>query len=173
MNSHQHKMRWISKGIAIAIFLLMIILVLTILNSIHFALKGANFYKMNSLLITSFPTAKLLFNKQNLIPLTVAVVLYQAVILAILFLIYRIFRDISSEYTPFKQIHVARLKWIAGLSIAMGICSYFVVFAAGAAVISASLQFNLDMFIPSVMIYCVALILDYGCSLQKQADETL
>lgn len=173
MNAHQNKMRWISKGIAIAIFLFMIILVLTIVNSIHFALTGANFYKMNSLLITSFPTVQLLFNKQNLIPLTAAVVLYQVVILAVLFLIYSIFRDISNQYTPFKQIHVARLKGIAGLSIAMGVCSYFVVFAAGNVAALTPLQFNLDMFVPSIMIYCVALILDYGCSLQKQADETL
>lgn len=174
MKANQDKMRFISKAVAIAIFMSAIIMLLTIVNSIHFAATGSNFQSMQSLTITAFPKDSIIFDRHNFIPLTAIILLYQAIILTLLLMIYSIFRDISREYTPFKQIHVTRLKWIAGLTVLMGVCTQIAVTIADYYKTSnLSLQLSFDTIIPSIMIYCVALILAYGCELQRQSDETL
>ncbi|MBR6575097.1 MAG: hypothetical protein IKK61_08905 [Clostridia bacterium] len=85
-----------------------------------------------------------------------------------------IFRDISQEYTPFRPVHVQRMRRIALVSI---VCIF------GQALTEAwSLQLrggsftvdlNLAYFLIPLVVCSFSFILDYACQLQAEADTTL
>jgi hypothetical protein len=94
--------------------------------------------------------------------------------IAILKNAYMIFKDISVTARPFEKIYVKRLKTIAlimivsdfGLSFVQGITQ---------AIMGGHIGGRLDYFnvFAGILIYCLALIFDYGADLQKQSDETI
>ena len=91
-----------------------------------------------------------------------------------LLLAQRIFREISEEYTPFRPVHVQRMRSIALISI---VC------ILGQALMEAwSLQLkggsfavdlNLAYFLIPLVVCSFSFILDYACQLQAEADTTL
>ena len=93
----------------------------------------------------------------------------------------RIFREISKEYTPFKPLHVERLKRITVLSllciIGDGLLNTWSARLLNPTNRSFLSQFlhdvNYAFFLLPLVIYCCAFILDYACQLQAEADTTL
>ncbi|MDD4124929.1 MAG: hypothetical protein PHW77_04295 [Eubacteriales bacterium] len=87
---------------------------------------------------------------------------------------YMIFKEISVTARPFEKIYVKRLKTIALIMI---ISNFGLSFIRG---ITESIMggkignwFQTYDIFTAVLIYCLALIFDYGCDLQKQSDETI
>ncbi len=64
----------------------------------------------------------------------------------------RMFRDIRRGETPFEEKNVRRLKVVALLAV---------------------LMLNSSTIALGAAFWCIALVFDYGCRLQQQADETL
>ena len=93
----------------------------------------------------------------------------------------RIFREISKEYTPFKPLHVKRLKRITVLSllclIGDGLLNTWSARLLNSVNRSFLSQFLHDLnytnFLLPVVICCCTFILDYACQLQAEADTTL
>lgn len=91
-----------------------------------------------------------------------------------LLLAQRIFREISEEYTPFRPVHVRRMRRIALVSI---VC------ILGQALTEAwsfqlqggsfAVDLNLAYFLIPLVVCSFSLILDYACQLQAEADTTL
>ena len=85
-----------------------------------------------------------------------------------------IFRDISRDYTPFRPIHVQRLRRIASVSV---VC------IVGQALTEAwslhlkggnfSIDLNVAYFLIPLVVCSFSFILDYACQLQAEADTTL
>ena len=100
----------------------------------------------------------------------------QSFFVAILIVTNRIFKDISREYTPFLPQNIRRMKKIALLLLLDSIISPPIDLAIRAS-ISASTSslsgFSTEMTILAIVIYCFALIFQYGVVLQQQSDETL
>lgn len=90
------------------------------------------------------------------------------------FVLKRIFKDISIDGNVFCPKHTKRIKIFAGIVIAVNILevllenivSYFTV---------NEFSFGLELggVLLGLLLYCVAIIYDYGCELQQQSDETL
>lgn len=78
-----------------------------------------------------------------------------------------IFKDISQDSTPFEMKHVKRIKRIAVIYL---IISLFDFEKSGA---STSITLNIVGIVGALMFWCIALIFEYGCELQKESDETL
>lgn len=90
--------------------------------------------------------------------------------------LYRIFKDISREATPFAAKHVRRIKTVAWLTLPLAFldatCRNLAdAFQAGDPAIN--LELNLMWVAFGAIIYCLAYIFDYGCKLQQESDETL
>lgn len=89
-------------------------------------------------------------------------------------LLYLMFRDISREYTPFRQIHVQRMRWAAGMlfgtygfeTILGGMKRAWIQGGQG-------FPFRLDPFLVPLALIGLSFILDYACQLQNEADTTL
>ena len=100
----------------------------------------------------------------------------QSFFIAILILTNRIFKDISHEYTPFLSKNIIRMKKIAMLLLINNYISPYIDMAIGKSISltqANSLDFSSEMIILAVVIYCFALIFQYGADLQQQSDETL
>jgi hypothetical protein len=92
----------------------------------------------------------------------------------ILYVLYRIFSDISLTYTPFQEKQVARIKQVALLTSAMCIVSSALDMLGNVLLYGKpALKINVVWFMLAAVIYCMAYIFDYGRQLQKQSDETL
>lgn len=89
----------------------------------------------------------------------IAVIAKCLLCLVVMETVRRMLRDISRSETPFEQIHVKRMKRIA---ILLFIASFVNVL---------SIQAN-EWFIAAV-VWLLAMVFDYGCLLQQEADETL
>ena len=93
----------------------------------------------------------------------------------------RIFREISKEYTPFKPLHVKRLKRITVLSLLcligdslLNTWSARLLNPVNRSFLSQFLHdLNYTNFLLPVVICCCTFILDYACQLQAEADTTL
>lgn len=90
--------------------------------------------------------------------------------------LYRIFRDISREATPFAARHVRRLKTVAWLTLPMSILDGTLpniqwALETGEAKMVICIELMWIFF--GAIIYCLAFIFDYGCKLQQESDETL
>ena len=89
-------------------------------------------------------------------------------------LLYRIFRDISRQYTPFQQLHVRRLRWTAvvltvAYTLEIALASMSGMMTNGMLRIS----WSLDPFLIPLTLIGLSYILDYACQLQNEADTTL
>lgn len=88
--------------------------------------------------------------------------------------VQKIFFDIGYEYTPFQPIHVKRLRRGALYSLLYSLGYYGInEWAFQMKALAQRPVIAAGYFLLPVLIYCFSLILDYGCQLQRQADETL
>jgi hypothetical protein len=78
-----------------------------------------------------------------------------------------IFKDIQVDSSPFEMKQVKRIKRVAILYLIVSLIN----FETSATSIMISL--NLVGIVGALMFWCIALIFEYGCALQKESDETL
>ena len=100
----------------------------------------------------------------------------QSFFIAILILTNRIFKDISLESSPFLPKNIGRMRRIALLLLIDSLISPSIDTAIRKSIsltVTNSSYFNSEMIILAIVIYCFALIFQYGVELQQQSDETL
>ncbi len=100
----------------------------------------------------------------------------QCFFIAVLIITYRIFKDISRDSSPFMPKNISRMKKIAILLFVSSVVSPAVNAAVGKSLSltnAESMNYSSEIIILSVIIYCFALIFQYGAELQQQSDETL
>ncbi len=97
-------------------------------------------------------------------------------VVAVLWLLRKIFRNIERQETPFLRENSRAVFWIG---IAVIIYSYIqssilpiVAAAAGIGNLSFSI-INIAAIASGLPFICLSYIFEYGCALQKEADETL
>ena len=154
---------------ALAVFLLLVaVIALAFSNSPTVASLH------NSFIITSSSGSIDIISTKTLVILFLLAVLQLAITFSVLFVLYRIFLDISRSYTPFEKKHVIRMKQVAILTFAMcittNICDW-----VGSILLQqrALLEIDIMWLVIAIVIYCIAHIFDYGYQLQTQSDETL
>lgn len=103
-------------------------------------------------------------------------ILYQGVMIAGVWVMAQLFRNISLEGTPFASGHIRRIKTVAWLTAALSFLgglseNWEAALLAGSQ--PALISVNLTWLTFAGIIYCLALIFDYGCQLQQESDETL
>ena len=115
-------------------------------------------------------------NIGDLAAIVVIAILNLIVVGISLFLMYKIFSDIKTSYTPFKAENVRRLKNISYLILGSSVALPVVCWA----IISTTelnpdvwVVFNPVMFAIAILFYCISLIFAYGTELQQESDETL
>jgi hypothetical protein len=88
------------------------------------------------------------------------------ILLAILFKRSReIFHDISVDESPFTMKQVKRIRKIAILFLIISVLNF-----EG---FTPAFSVNFAGVLGALMFWCISLIFEYGCELQKQSDETL
>lgn len=92
----------------------------------------------------------------------------------ILFFVYSIFRNIAANGLPFSRPNALLIRKTAVISLLLGLlgsCSDALVdhYTIGA----PSWNVNLMGLFMGIILYCLSLIFEYGCDLQKLSDETL
>ena len=104
----------------------------------------------------------------------VAVLLY-APIFAIGILFLSLLRSFWTSETPFRLAIVRRMKALALLLIFCEPYSRLVIWCQFRLTghTTASVSFSIGNILAGLVLYCVALIFQYGVALQAQADETL
>lgn len=109
------------------------------------------------------------------IAVCVAAFILGAFLFFIFRLAYRMFREINATGTPFNENYVKVIKRIGVLVAVMTVVESAVDSAAAAFAGVDTLGMSSDStgVIFGVIIYCLAYIFDYGCTLQKLSDETL
>jgi hypothetical protein len=78
-----------------------------------------------------------------------------------------IFKDIHVDSSPFEMKHVKRIKRVAILYLIISLIHF------ETSVASIMISLNLVGIVGALMFWCIALIFEYGCALQKESDETL
>lgn len=160
MNSNQ-KMRKLQKTSHVISIILTVFQVLLALTALGVILAGI-FYgsifaeKLNFLFST---VAQDVFTSGTLILLILCVVIKMGFYFAVLTLANQIFRGICQEGTPFRAVHVQRMKWIALLVFIASFINLF--------------SIQLTGWTAALLIWCSSMVLDYGCQLQQESDETL
>ncbi len=88
------------------------------------------------------------------------------ILLAILFRHSRdLFRDISVDGSPFEMKQVKRIRKIA--------IFYLIISLMNFEGVTPDFSVNFAGILGALMFWCISLIFEYGCELQKQSDETL
>ena len=77
----------------------------------------------------------------------------------------KIFEDLSTDDTPFKMKQVKRIKEIAILYLIISIIG-----GSLGGITGSNFAFSL---IGAGILWCISLVFEYGCELQKESDETL
>lgn len=95
-------------------------------------------------------------------------------IMAAVFFIHGIFRDLQNGCTPFTRQNTVRIQFVAAITIVLSIvggCSDALVdyYTIG----GLKWQINAIGLISGLIIYCISFIFRYGCDLQQASDETL
>jgi hypothetical protein len=81
---------------------------------------------------------------------------------------FKIFSDISTEATPFNPAHIKRIRKMA-IFYLLAACNN----VEGSAGANFDITPNVIGIVGAAMLWCIALIFQYGCELQKESDETL
>ncbi|EAD2748317.1 DUF2975 domain-containing protein, partial [Listeria monocytogenes] len=86
-----------------------------------------------------------------------------------------IFKDLATNFTPFSNITVSRLRRIAVLMLIYALVPQIIYSILHTVLIPGySIKFGLNMsFFFALIFYCLTEIFRYGASLQKESDETL
>ena len=97
-----------------------------------------------------------------------------AFLAVIIFLVHAIFNDIGKGCTPFSRQNTMRIKGVAIASVILSLIGGFSdAFVDYYTIGELTWSINIVGLITGMAIYCIALIFDYGCDLQRQSDETL
>jgi Protein of unknown function (DUF2975) len=117
------------------------------------------------------------YTKSDLIITFSGEIVRLCLIMVILFISGRIFKDISKDYTPFVAKHMNRLKrislLIAGMAIIPGLVEILMIQIITPLATMVNVSFELFYILVAVVFFCLAQIFDYGRMLQQQSDETL
>ena len=160
MNSNEKILRLqkISRVTFVVLIVIQVLLVLAALGVILAGIfYGEGFSNMLNVLFSA--VAQDVLTIGTLVFLILCVVAKLALYFAVLTLAGRMFRDFSREDSPFRQIHVRRMRWIALLIFLASFINLFSIQLAG--------------WMAALLIWCVSLVFDYGCQLQQESDETL
>lgn len=100
------------------------------------------------------------------------------VLLSITFMVFstlrRLFSNISIEQTPFTEGNVKVMKKVAMWTVIMCFGDFIINGISDKLLTGeVTFTFNFIWLVVAAAIYCIALIFDYGCQLQQEADETL
>lgn len=127
------------------------------------------------------------FSLLDLVPLVSIGVLY----LALLFTIVHILKDVTCGMSPFAQVQVRRMKFLAVLVLAYGVLEAVLSTMFSGVIIMDDVvnlgfvssaensrtdplvSINVGVFIVAAVIFCLASVFEYGVELQKQTDEVL
>lgn len=180
MNKLQRKIQKTSHKISIALktgFIIMLVIPLLAAAGIlilAFSSEAVRQSFLDAFNMTAYNGAIIAIVPQNLLVLFIFMIIYAVLMSFILHTAYTIFRDISMEYTPFKHKNIKRIKGIAAMTVILSAAgSFFDTIADIYMIGEASWHINFMGIILGIIIYCFALIFDYGCQLQLQSDETL
>lgn len=160
MNSNE-KIRRLQKISRVTFVVLTVLQVLLVLTAVAVVLAGifcgGTFAsKLNQLFSA---VAQDVLTAGALVFLILCVVVKLALYFAVLTLAGRMFRDFSREDSPFRQIQVQRMRWIALLIFVASFINLF--------------SMQITSWIAALLIWCVSIVFDYGCQLQQESDETL
>ena len=105
----------------------------------------------------------------------VTAILLSVPLLAIWILFLSLLRSVWTGETPFRFAIVRRIKALALLLILHEPYSRLVIWCEVrlTGYTTASVSFSIGNILAGLVLYCVALIFQYGIALQAQADETL
>lgn len=180
MNTVQEKISKSSKLVALvlgivctltAIMVALLIISLGILsfsnNALALSLQKAFavFTSSGSVEIPSIETLMILF---------LFAIVQLLLLLLISYSLFRVFKNIKNQYTPFEEKQVVRLKKVAFLTLLM--CIVSTIFdKIGHLLLYGTMSFGIDIIwlVLTMVIICLTHIFAYGCQLQKQSDETL
>ena len=104
------------------------------------------------------------------------------IMLAVFAVVLVLLKSVRSEETPFNQKNVRRLKIIALLLVAYEPYMFvygklmqklYPIVLEGGISVSVKSSPGGVMLASGIVVYCVALVFEYGISLQRQVDETL
>ncbi len=178
--SSSNKAQKASKGMAKFLHVLYIInivlMVIIALGFLSIILFGTEFSE-GSISITarggmSFPMD--INNMNNFI--TTIIISFIGLIAFMIILKYTtsIFEDIGNGETPFTQKQIDRIKRISITLVVMGVIENIAVVLWSYTTSWASpIQIDFRTFVMAFIVYCIALIFDYGCELQQLSDETI
>jgi hypothetical protein len=180
MNAVQMKIQKTSRVVSILtkilyVFLIVILSAEGIGMVLLIVLPDSSSIKLGNMTIIS-PAA---FNNgastKGMIPPLLGTAVAQTFALSILILTHQIFKDISREYTPFLEKHFKRMKQIALLLLISSILgpSFFRGSNSFVPYLNIDIWSAYESIIFPVIVYCFALIFQYGSALQLQSDETL
>jgi hypothetical protein len=112
---------------------------------------------------------------KKMIPPLLGLAIRQTLTLSILILTHQIFKDISREYTPFLEKHFIRMKEIALLLLISSFLEPSLFSGSSSLVpyLAVDIWPGYELIIFAVIVYCFAMIFQYGSALQQQSDETL
>jgi hypothetical protein len=180
MNLIQQKIAKMGKLVSIVLFVactltaLTSLLLLVVMGILIFSNGSLSSSLQDIFTITSSVGSIEMLSTQNLVILFLLAVIQLIILLGALSILYRIFSDISHNYTPFEKKQVTRMKQVAILTFVLCISSNIFTWIASVLLRETTiLSLDVMWLGIAVVIYCIAHIFDYGYQLQTQSDETL
>jgi len=178
MNATQKKNQKTSRVIAVITKILavtsIVFLCFEIIGLIWYMVSpDATYFMLGSIqIITPFEISRQI----GIIPEMFASVASQCFFTAIIIITSKIFKDISRESYPFLKQNIKRMKKIAILLLLNSIVSPSIQQAIGKSLnLSSQMEpfnYNLELFILAIVIFCFAMIFEYGTDLQQLSDKT-
>lgn len=110
-----------------------------------------------------------------LISVLISAVVYIGLLLTILIIGKQFFKETRKSLTPFVVQNAKRIRIIAGLILIASVVPTFIDWV-GSAIVYLPLDFSTISFegiIVAVILYCVGVLFEHGCELQKESDEIL
>lgn len=166
------RLKKVSKISVIVVRVLQLVLVINLIAAVY----GIVAHKQNA----AFENANI-----EMLPGYASVVM-QVLLVLVLFPIAELLKSLYNGYTPFDMDNVKRLKYISymlgltgflqfAMDVAYPLFSY--IDTTGGEQVKASF-FRLSISTPLILVvaaivFCVALVFQYGTGLQRQSDETL
>lgn len=165
MNQNSVKIKKISKGMLMFIRVLILAIVL---------------YLGYSTIISITSNDSIGLTKEIMALLASSITVF--LILGILIVVSLLLKSVEREYTPFNSNNVKKLKILSGLLIMFEPVHFIsgkvvnmihpVILKTGEK-ITTVVSFGGVIFALGLVVFCIALIFEYGIELQKQSDETL
>jgi len=133
---------------------------------------GMNLEKIQTSMETSLPNYKVTYMLDMIVS-----IIRQAVFIGIFFIVYKMLNEINEEGSAFIISNTKRLRIISALILVLvfipamlGLFVNFFIFSNA----SATYTFNdIMLILISLAIWGISYVMDYGCELQKEVDQTL